>query len=275
MRSTSAQSDNAACISRNLFCKIALACNRCFTASRSRKGCVSQSCNNRAPMLVALALSSENNVGEAAPLMVSVISRLRRVAASMRTKSSPRSTDSPVRCGNALRCVCCTYCSSAPAAAIASGISAQPNPARSAVLNWRDSSLVADAVSNCQSAMRRTAMPLNGSIAEVALSDRISSAGCKRSSSARNCEAPVSRMRNFPAASERVAIPSSAPRTNAAAIKTSRAFGSSALSVSVPGVITRTTARSTGPLLVTSPICSQIAADSPAFTSFARYDSIA
>ena len=50
---------------------------------------------------------------------------------------------------------------------------------------------------------------------------------------------------------------------------------SSALSVSVPGVTIRVTARSTGPLAVAgSPICSQIAADSPSFTSFARYGSI-
>ncbi|MNT57500.1 hypothetical protein D3C72_1948710 [compost metagenome] len=48
--------------------------------------------------------------------------------------------------------------------------------------------------------------------------------------------------------------------------------GSSAASVSVPGVTMRTTLRSTGPLLVAgSPICSQIATDSPSFTSRARY----
>ena len=49
----------------------------------------------------------------------------------------------------------------------------------------------------------------------------------------------------------------------------------SALSVSVPGVTMRVTARSTGPFDVAgSPICSQIAADSPSLTSFARYCSI-
>ena len=43
-------------------------------------------------------------------------------------------------------------------------------------------------------------------------------------------------------------------------------------SVSVPGVTTRITFRSTGPLLVAgSPICSQIATDSPSLTSLARY----
>ena len=47
--------------------------------------------------------------------------------------------------------------------------------------------------------------------------------------------------------------------------------GSKSASVSVPGVTTRITLRSTGPLLVAgSPICSQIATDSPSFTSLAR-----
>jgi CCR4-NOT transcriptional regulation complex NOT5 subunit len=46
---------------------------------------------------------------------------------------------------------------------------------------------------------------------------------------------------------------------------------SSSLSVNVPGVTTRTTLRSTGPLLVaTSPTCSQIATDSPCLMRRAR-----
>ena len=51
---------------------------------------------------------------------------------------------------------------------------------------------------------------------------------------------------------------------------------SSSESVSVPGVTMRVTCRSTGPLEVAgSPICSQIATDSPIRTSFARYCSTA
>ena len=47
---------------------------------------------------------------------------------------------------------------------------------------------------------------------------------------------------------------------------------SSDASVSVPGVTMRVTWRSTGPFAVAgSPICSQIATDSPSFTSLARY----
>ncbi|MNT40765.1 hypothetical protein D3C72_1770980 [compost metagenome] len=46
---------------------------------------------------------------------------------------------------------------------------------------------------------------------------------------------------------------------------------SSSESVSVPGVTTRTTLRSTGPLLApTSPTCSQMATDSPSLISRAR-----
>ena len=57
----------------------------------------------------------------------------------------------------------------------------------------------------------------------------------------------------------------------AATSRLSRLASSRLASVTVPGVITRSTLRSTGPLLVAgSPICSQIATDSPTFISFAR-----
>ncbi len=47
-------------------------------------------------------------------------------------------------------------------------------------------------------------------------------------------------------------------------------------SVSVPGVMTRMTRRSTGPLLSAgSPTCSAIATDSPDLTSLAKYCSAA
>jgi hypothetical protein len=56
-----------------------------------------------------------------------------------------------------------------------------------------------------------------------------------------------------------------------AASRLSREAASSAESVTVPGVTMRMTRRSTGPFDVAgSPTCSQIAADSPRFTSFAR-----
>ena len=54
--------------------------------------------------------------------------------------------------------------------------------------------------------------------------------------------------------------------------KASLVSDSSSASVKVPGVTTRTTLRSTGPLLVaTSPTCSQIATDSPSLIRRAKY----
>jgi hypothetical protein len=61
-----------------------------------------------------------------------------------------------------------------------------------------------------------------------------------------------------------------APRDTASSSASLRS-ASRSLSVRVPGVTMRTTLRSTGPLLApTSPTCSQIATDSPSFTSLAR-----
>ncbi len=83
-------------------------------------------------------------------------------------------------------------------------------------------------------------------------------------------------MRRSPLASAIQARPARGPPTYAAASRLSRVGASSEESVSVPGVTMRMTLRSTGPLLVAgSPTCSQIATDSPIFTSFARYCSTA
>ena len=57
-------------------------------------------------------------------------------------------------------------------------------------------------------------------------------------------------------------------RAATATSRQSRLASSRSASVSVPGVTMRSTLRSTGPLLVAgSPICSQIATDSPSFIS--------
>ncbi len=78
-------------------------------------------------------------------------------------------------------------------------------------------------------------------------------------------------MLNRPPARSSHAIPIRGASVSAASSRVSLS-SSSAASVTVPGVITRTTSRATGPLLVAgSPICSQIATDSPSFTSRARY----
>ncbi len=82
-----------------------------------------------------------------------------------------------------------------------------------------------------------------------------------------------------PAESVSHAMPIAPLRRVGGASASSGAFDlslSSDVSVSVPGVTTRTTLRSTGPLLVAgSPICSQIATLSPSLTSLPRYCSTA
>ncbi len=100
--------------------------------------------------------------------------------------------------------------------------------------------------------------------------------GCSRSNSAASCAGLVSHSQNCPAARLSQASPSLPCATCTASNQLSRFSSSSAESVSVPGVTIRTTLRSTGPLLVAgSPICSQIATDSPNFTNRAKYDSTA
>ena len=102
------------------------------------------------------------------------------------------------------------------------------------------------------------------------------SAGCRRSSSPSRRSRGTSITVRLPLASAIHAMPAVAPVTCTAASRLSRDAASSAESVMVPGVTMRVTLRSTGPFEVAgSPTCSQMAADSPAFTSLARYGSSA
>ena len=77
-------------------------------------------------MPVAHSSSSENSVGAGSPRSVSVSSRLRRVAPSMRRVSPLRSARTPVTCASAWPWVFFAYSSSAPQAATASVRSSQP-----------------------------------------------------------------------------------------------------------------------------------------------------
>ncbi len=96
-----------------------------------------------------------------------------------------------------------------------------------------------------------------------------------RASSVASAGAAMVAARSSPEASTSHTAPNGPPRVTGGAIAISAASAfacSSAMSVSVPGVTTRTTLRSTGPLLVDgSPICSQIATLSPRRTRRARY----
>jgi DNA mismatch repair protein MutS len=103
------------------------------------------------------------------------------------------------------------------------------------------------------------------------------SAGASRASSASSCSSDVaSQARKRPADRSAQASPyDTAPpcraRREIASSSVSRRSSSRASSVTVPGVTTRTTLRSTRPLDVAgSPTCSQIATDSPSATRRAR-----
>ena len=201
-------------------------------------------------------------------------SRLRRVAGSRISASSRVSTLSPRMWGRADFWVSRTYCRSAPAARTASGRSAQPNPARSRVPSWVASNRVELSRSKCQGGRRRVTASESGAF-DSCSSLRRSSAGLRRSSSPASASDPSpSRTVKRPPARSSHASPKRSPSRNAAASSESRRSSSRASSVTVPGVTTRTTCRSTGPLdFDGSPICSQIATDSPLRTSRARYPS--
>ena len=93
----------------------------------------------------------------------------------------------------------------------------------------------------------------------------------RRSSLFSACGA-ISATRSVPPASESQARPMVDLSRVSASRMLSALSSRSEESVSVPGVTMRVTCRSTGPLAVaTSPICSQMATDSPSLTSLARY----
>ena len=206
------------------------------------------------------------------PLRDSSSSRLRLVGPSMMTASSRSCTPIDVRWGRAVFCVSVTYCSRAPAAAIPRGKASQPKPDRSLVPNWPHSRRVALSSSKCHGGRCDIRMFSSKSRSIGLSSSTISSAGRKRWTSPWTASrSGVSLRRKRPADRSSQAMPKLSPSVNTAATTLSRSADSSASSVSVPGVTMRVTLRSTGPLLVAgSPICSQMATDSPLRTSFAR-----
>ena len=221
----------------------------------------------RAPIPVTVVSSTASSVAASFPLMLASSSRLRRVAASIASASPKSSTCSARMCGRVVRCVSRTYWSSAPAAPMASGSSSAPKPRRSSVPSWSVSSREAAASSKCQGGRSRiTVGPLVGGRSALDWSSRSSSsAGRRRSSSAASVAGPrASSTVKRPELSSSQARPKRSPSRRSAARKVARLLSSRASSVTVPGVTTRTTCRSTGPFdLAGSPICSQIATDSP------------
>ena len=180
-------------------------------------------------------------------------------------------------CGSAVRCVCFTYSSNAPAAEIATVNSAQPNPFKSFVPNCLVSTLVAVSKSNCQLAMCFLRALCCAIASWLTLSAQTISAGLIRSNSCTSCPRATSLNTNSPEATFKRASPTNPSPKQIPNSTLSLVSSNKAASVSVPGVKILVTARSTGPLFAaeTSPTCSQIATASPSLVSFAKYCSAA
>jgi hypothetical protein len=275
MRSMSPPWRSSACTAtcRPVSSKASMACRRRSRGARGRSGRWIQRRSSRPPIAVAVRSRTPISVLSGRPDRLVSSSRLRRVAASSSSASSRSSQRMPRRCGSADFCVSRRYCSRQPAAPTARGRPASPKPARSRVPNCSQSCRPALPSSKCQGGLERTAVAGPASPRTGASSGTSNSAGRRRSSSAAIASRPVaSSAWKRPLASSIQASPKLSPAMDSAASSVSRRSSSSASSVTVPGVTTRTTCRSTGPLAFAgSPICSQIATDSPLRTARARY----
>ena len=213
-------------------------------------------------MPVAQSSSSEKSVGAGSPRSVSVSSRLRRVAASMRRYSPARSARDrgDVRERLALR-LAARIRAARRRRRSAGCRSSQPKPASDAAPSCFSSCFRPMSKSNCQARQPGDEVAVEQSATPSAT--RISAGPMRRSSLASACGA-ISATRSSPLASDSQARPTAALVPRRASRTLSALSSSSAESVSVPGVTMRVTCRSTGPLAVAgSPICSQIATDSP------------
>ena len=227
-------------------------------------------------MAVTQVSRVDRRVGAGSPRRVSLISRLRRVTASSTTRASACSTASPVTWAMADPWVARAYCTSAPAAPRPGPSPAAPKPSRSRVRKRSVSASRAASTSKCQSGRRRRGTPADSTSASVTVSGQRISDGPSRASSEPSAAAVVSSTRKAPEASDSQASPTRGPAGATASSTFSRRSSSRAASVSVPGVTMRVTCRSTGPLASAgSPICSQMATDSPRRISRARYCSAA
>ena len=136
--------------------KVSIASKRVFSVLWLRSGRLSQRVNKRLPMLVQVLSSIALSVAPGCPLMLVSSSRLRLVAASSVTASPCVSVVMPSKCGGVPRCVSRTYCSTQPAAAVASFNSSQPKPCRSLVPNCSHNCSFAVVLSKCHGGLSRT-----------------------------------------------------------------------------------------------------------------------
>jgi hypothetical protein len=182
------------------------------------------------------------------------------------------STVSVRTCASAWPCVCSAKLSSAAAAACASARSCALKPASVATCSCAHSLRRPSAASNCQAGRAVSAARPADSRLPAGRGRR--AAARRRPAGPARTAAPPRCIRSSPAARwPGPARPgrSAIARGTAPAAACRLRSASSSVSVMVPGVTTRTTLRSTGPLAVaTSPTCSAIATASPSLISRAR-----
>jgi hypothetical protein len=280
MRSTSLQplsSSRSAC---QRFCRSrAIASCRCRAWARSRRGSSIQHLSMRLPMPVMQVSNSEKRVGASSPRRVWTSSRLRRVVMGKSISSSSRRTCRLCTCDSARPCVCSAYVSRAEAAAWACPSSSAPQAASVALLSCSSSLRRPSPESNSHSGRcvsdsepaKRSALS-RCSNAGVTSAANNSSLGAMRATHVSSSSPVHSASCNAPCVTLSQARPSRCREPWCTASRMASALSlSNSVSVSVPGVTTRTTLRSTGPLAVaTSPTCSQIATDSPCRIKRAR-----
>jgi hypothetical protein len=258
---------------------------RALAIARSRGGCVSQWRSSRLPMPDLQLSSSDSSVGAFSPRRVSVSSRLRWVAGGRSISDEARATFSVATWASAWPWVCSAKLSSAAAAAWATGRSCALKPCSDATFSSAHSLRSPSAVSNCQGgrwvrAARCWVMAVGNGSARSPWGNS-NSAGSSRASQPGSSFSLHSVRPSWPLVRPSQARPHTAPPgavrpwparvLNTAHSSVSTRSSSSSVSVTVPGVTTRTTLRSTGPLAVaTSPTCSAMATASPRRISRAR-----
>ena len=255
--------------------KAAMAAWRAVAGARSRGGWVSQWRRLRLPMPVWQLSISDSRVGAFSPRRVWVSSRLRWVAGGRSIRLLARAASSVATWARAWPWVCSAKLSSAAAAAWATGRSCALKPCSDATFSSAHSLRSPSAASNCQAgrAVRaaRCWVMAAGRVSARSPCGCSSSAGSSRASQPARSASAHSVTPSWPLASPSQARPQVLRIFVAAHSRVSTRSSSRALSVMVPGVTTRTTLRSTGPLAVaTSPTCSAIATASPSLISRAR-----
>mmetsp|Transcript_20934 Transcript_20934/g.80629 ORF Transcript_20934/g.80629 Transcript_20934/m.80629 type:complete len:227 (+) Transcript_20934:313-993(+) len=225
----------------------------------------------RLPVPVLQLSSSENSVGLASPRSVCTSSRLRCVAGGRSISSLARCTRSDRTWASARPWVCSAKASSALAAAWARGSSWALKPCRLATPSCSHSLRRPSAPSNCQPGRFVTGKRARITAAGCCSRLTRTSAGISRASQAGSSASAHSARPISPWVSDSQASPCRLPWTLTASSTASCLSASNSVSVIVPGVTTRTTLRSTGPLPApTSPTCSAIATASPSLISLAR-----